>query len=109
MPGSIEARSSSGGSSRSQPSITERYPYQRPTGRKCRVFISHAGEQKNSLVDILKEGLEEQHPALKVERGVFVDELSLQAGEDAMRGIYESLRDAFVGESHSFPGSWWVV
>jgi hypothetical protein len=59
------------------------------------VFISHAGEQK-AMVDFLHEKLEKDQPGL---RGlVFLDEHSLQQGDEAMEKIYHSLRDAFVGK-----------
>jgi hypothetical protein len=76
-------------------SITERYPYQEPTGKKCLVFISHAGEQKEKVVVFVKEKLEQIYPALRGR--VFLDDLSLERGDDAMSVIHESLRDAFVG------------
>jgi hypothetical protein len=78
-----------------QSPITERYPYQPPTGQQCRVFISHAGEQK-AMVDFLHEKLEKECPALKGR--VFLDERSLQGGDAAMEKMYHSLRDALVGK-----------
>jgi hypothetical protein len=87
--------------------ITKRYPYQPPTGQKCRVFVSHAGEQKKLLVDIISETLQRDHPALRGQ--VFVDERSLRGGDDAMREMYESLRDACVGEEISSPAVACVV
>jgi hypothetical protein len=90
-------------------SLTERYPYQPPTGQKCRVFLSHAGEQKKLFVDSVRERLGEQYPLLKVvPGGVFMDELSLPGAGAAMKGIYDSLRDAFVGELHPAPSNWCV-
>jgi hypothetical protein len=96
----------SAGSTSSSTAITEGYPYQPPTGQQCWVFISHAGEQKKLLVDIVREKLKIEYPALKVEEGgVFVDEHWLKGGDAAFKKMYESLRDAFVGESNS-AGSW---
>jgi hypothetical protein len=60
------------------------------------VFISHAGEQKQSVVDFVREKLEKHYPALK--QKVFVDEISLRGGDRAMDSIYESLSDAFAGK-----------
>jgi hypothetical protein len=85
--------------------ITERYPYQPPTGRKCRVFISHAGEQKRELVDFICEKLRQDYPALAVKEGggVFLDELSLQGGDGAIDEICTSLLDALVGTCATLP------
>jgi hypothetical protein len=77
-------------------SITEIYPFKPPTGKPCRVFVSHAGEQKKGLVAIIREKLEGDFSALKDQ--VFVDEISLRGGDPAMTKIYESLREAFVGK-----------
>jgi hypothetical protein len=82
--------------------ITEAYPYKDPTGQQCSVFISHAGEQKQLLAAFLKEGLEARYPGLRGR--VFLDDMSLPRGGNAMEGIYHSLRDAFVGEWPALAG-----
>jgi hypothetical protein len=75
-------------------SISQARAFKQPCGELCRVFISHAGEQKAVFVDMLHEAFRQRYPALKV----FVDERSLQGGGDAMQGIFDSLADAYVGE-----------
>jgi hypothetical protein len=77
--------------------IAAAYPYQEPTGKGCRVFISHAGEQKWSFATFLKEGLELRYPALRG-GGLFLDDVSLPKGGDSMKSIYTSMCDSFVGE-----------
>jgi hypothetical protein len=76
--------------------IVAAYPYKQPTGHPYSVFISHAGGQKHFVAASLKEGLEQRFPALKGR--VFLDDVSLQVGDAAMKGIYKSLRNSFVGE-----------
>jgi hypothetical protein len=76
--------------------ITEAYPYKEPTGKDYSVFISHAGKQKHLLGGFLKKELEQRYPALKGR--VFLDDISLERGDDAMDVIYTSLRDSFVGK-----------
>jgi hypothetical protein len=78
----------------------QRYPYKPPTRGKHLVFLSHAGEQKHMAVDFLREGLEQRYPALRGR--VFVDDISLQRGDDAMEVIYKTLRNSFVGGAPSF-------
>jgi hypothetical protein len=78
-------------------SITERYPYQDPTGQQFDVFLSHAGQQKVNVAGILKEKLEQGYPALRGR--VFLDDISLPRGDIARECIYKSLRDSFVGEA----------
>jgi hypothetical protein len=75
-------------------SILDDYPYKPPTGQLCRVFLSHAGEEKGGFVAFLHRAFKQQYPQLEV----FLDELSLQGGGRAMPAIYDSLADAFVGE-----------
>jgi hypothetical protein len=79
-------------------SIIERYPYdpEQPRGRRYRVFVSHAGEQKPGFVAFLLEKFEREYPALKGQ--VFVDERSLAVGGEALETIYTALQDACVGE-----------
>jgi hypothetical protein len=67
--------------------------YRPPTGKKCRVFICHAGEQKRGFVAFLREAFNDRYPTL----GVFMDEHSLEAGGEAMHDIEDALADAFVG------------
>jgi hypothetical protein len=75
-------------------SISQASEFKQPSGELCHVFISHAGEQKAVFVDMLHEAFRQRYPAVKV----FVDERSLQGGGDAMRGIFDNLADAFLGE-----------
>jgi hypothetical protein len=74
-------------------SITQGREYRPPTGRQCRVFISHAGEEKRGFVAFLLEEFNRRYPALEV----FVDEYSLKMGGSAMPAIEAALGDAFVG------------
>jgi hypothetical protein len=69
--------------------------YKAPSGQLCHAYISHAGEQKAGLVDMLHEAFQQRYPALNV----FVDARSLQAGDDALQTIIQALGDAYVGES----------
>jgi hypothetical protein len=65
-----------------------------PTGRLCRVFISHAGEDKRYIVAFLHEVFKERYPEVEV----FLDEESLTPGGAALPGIHAALGDAFVGD-----------
>jgi hypothetical protein len=64
-----------------------------PTGKICRVFISHSGKQKRGFVAQLEKAFKELHPTLKV----FLDETALIPGDDALPSIHEALGDALVG------------
>lgn len=57
------------------------------------VFIAHAGEQKQSFVDVLRVLLRDVHAL-----DVFVDEWSLLPNDDALDVIQENLRSAAVGK-----------
>jgi hypothetical protein len=70
-------------------------PLKAPTGQLCRVFISHAGEQKLQVVDFLLQEFQRSYPTVEV----FVDEFSLKVGDAALKEIVAALGDAFVGES----------
>jgi hypothetical protein len=74
-----------------EPMFATRKLQQFPSGELCHVFISHAGEQKRGFVDFLVAAFP---PPLKV----FLDEYTLEAGNDAMPAIDASLKDALVGE-----------
>ena len=76
-------------------SLIGRFPYQEPTGKLCRVFLSHSGKCKQ-LVKLVKVELLKSYPALK--DSVFLDEDSLKGGDKNMEVIYTSMRDAFVGK-----------
>jgi hypothetical protein len=83
----------------SSSAITQGRAYQAPTGTVCRVFISHAGEQKRGFVAFLRKEFNDHHAALKV----FVDESSLEMGGSAMPAIEAALGDAFVGTTPMHP------
>jgi hypothetical protein len=57
------------------------------------VFISHAGEQKMSVVDVLRARFKDKHPQLDV----FVDEWSLQPGDRPMARMGAACWGAAVG------------
>ena len=57
------------------------------------VFIAHAGEQKQSFVDVLRVLLRDVHAL-----DVFVDEWSLHPNNDALDVIKENLHTAPVGK-----------
>lgn len=59
------------------------------------VFIAHAGEQKRGFVDVLRVLLRKVHGL-----DVFVDEWSLQPGNDAPLVMRQSLAAAAVGALH---------
>jgi len=57
------------------------------------VFISHAGEQKLQVVDVIRARLAERHPELDV----FADDWSLQSGDEALARIAAACRRTTVG------------
>jgi hypothetical protein len=69
-------------------------PLKAPTGQLCRVFISHAGEQKPEFVEFLREKFQQSYPTVEV----FVDEHSLDVGDEALKKIVAALGEAFVGK-----------
>jgi hypothetical protein len=79
--------------------IAQGRQYKPPTGKLCRVFISHAGQEKRGFVAFLREEFKRSHPALDV----FVDEYSLKMGGSAMPAIEAALGDAFVGATPPQP------
>jgi hypothetical protein len=81
--------------------IAELGPGSGPEGDKAppHVFISHAGEQKWTEVDVLRDRFLKQHPELDV----FVDEWSLKGGDRPMVCMGAACWGTTVG---ALPGTW---
>jgi hypothetical protein len=71
-----------------------------PTGRQCRVFISHAAEQKKSFVDFLKDELKRICGGPKGEGVSTTPQVQdvRAAGKHVLKKSQAALEDAVVGE-----------
>jgi hypothetical protein len=67
-----------------------------PTGKLCRVFISHAGEPNMGFVDYLQQGFEVQYPSLNFFVGKGSQGVETAGALTGASG--PALEDAFVGK-----------